>query len=557
MSMNRRDFLKGAVLSGGLAAATNLTGCAPKAPTEHSVSDANQGASVKHSWEVAPDPIADEDIVETVDCDILVVGAGVAGLAAAEAATGEGAKVVLIEQADQASARGADNGACGSKLQDEWGAGFNDETRMQIAHDLYEWTQQTANYELIKTWVYRSGEVFDHINAIAEEAGLVPQPAISVTSAKVDWNELPHPYTVWRSGHSYGSVDGSAMGAEGKSSQRMLVDMLQARILAQGGDIRFKTKAEQLMREGDGPVTGAVAKTEDGYIRINAAKGVILATGDISGNEEMLKCWSPMTLRADEIAYTPKGGNHGDGLLMGMWIGAGPQKCAAAPLIHPKVKEFPALGPIVACWLIVDVYGNRVGNEIPVEPFITNMRLNAPKNTLYCIFDGDYERWIKQQEPTSYQSLLDEWEEKYDWALDNGMLVKADTIEELAEKIEVPADALKETIARRNQYCIDGNDPEFNVMPRFLSTIEKPPFYAERVLAGNGTTMFGLNCDRNSQVCTPEDEPIEGLYAVGNVQGNFFGVTYPVICPGISHGRAITFGNLVGAALAQDKKIND
>lgn len=558
-SMNRRSFLKGAGLA-GVAAAAGLAGCAPKT-SGTDLSATGQGADASgsskvglHPWEVAPEPIPSDEITETIDCDVLVIGAGVGGLAAAEAASGEGASVVLVEQAGQASARGADNGACGSKKQEEWGVTFDKE---QIAHDLYQWSQQTASFELIKTWVYRSGEVFDHINAIAEEAGLTPQPAISVTSAKVDWNELPYPYTVWRSGHSYGSVDGGAGGSEQKSSQQLLVEMLCNRCQAQGADVRFNTKAEQLLREGDGPVTGAVCSIADGYVQINAKNGVILATGDISGNEEMLKCWSPVTLRADEIAYQPEGGNHGDGVLMGMWVGAAHQRSSAAPLIHPKAKEFPALGPIVACWLIVDIYGNRVGNEIPVEPFITNMRLNAPKNTLYCIFDGNYEKWIKQQEPTSYQTLLDEWDEKYDWALDNGMLVKADTIEELAAQIDVPADTLKETIARRNQYCLDGNDPEFGVMPRFLSTIEEPPFYAERVFAGNGTTMFGLNCDRNSQVCDDEDTPIEGLYAVGNVQGNFFGITYPVICPGISHGRAITFGNLVGAALAHGKKITD
>lgn len=149
-SMNRRSFLKGAGLAGVAAAAAGLAGCAPKTPGSLSATGSSSSASgsALHSWEVAPDPIPADEIVETVECDVLVIGAGVGGLAAAEAASGEGARVVLVEQASQASARGADNGACGSKKQEEWGVTFNKE---QIAHDLYQWSQQTASFELIKT----------------------------------------------------------------------------------------------------------------------------------------------------------------------------------------------------------------------------------------------------------------------------------------------------------------------------------------------------------------------------------------------------------------------
>ena len=83
-----------------------------------------------------------------------------------------------------------------------------------------------------------------------------------------------------------------------------------------------------------------------------------------------------------------------------------------------------------------------------------------------------------------------------------------------------------------------------------------PPFYAQPIAAVTLTVPFGLHVDKNSQVCTDADEPIAGLFAVGNMQGDFFSVSYPVTCPGISHGRALTFGNLVGEALAKDTLIN-
>ena len=139
--------------------------------------------------------------------------------------------------------------------------------------------------------------------------------------------------------------------------------------------------------------------------------------------------------------------------------------------------------------------------------------------------------------------------------LQDGSLIKADTIAELAEKLGVPADKLQESVDGYNAAYEAGKDVKFDVPAQFLSEIKTAPFYATPVVCSVLTIPFGLHVNDDSQVCTEEDEPIDGLFAVGNVQGDFFGLNYPVHCPGVSHGRCLTFGQLVGEALATDTVI--
>ena len=136
--------------------------------------------------------------------------------------------------------------------------------------------------------------------------------------------------------------------------------------------------------------------------------------------------------------------------------------------------------------------------------------------------------------------------------IESGSLVKAESLDELAEKIGVPADQLKKSVDEYNAAYQAGVDTKFDVPAQFLSEVKTAPFYATPIVCSTPTIPFGLHVDNNSQVCTEEDEPIDGLFAIGNVQGDFFGKDYPVHCPGISHSRCLVFGQLVGEALAKD-----
>ncbi len=556
MEMNRRDFLKGMAASALVAGGTvGLAGCSPAG------NDANQAApqgaseglsSGQHSWEVAPEPIS--DIAETKDYDIVIVGAGPSGCAAAEAASAQGARVAIIEQAAHFTAHGADNGAINTQVHRDAGIEISPEEATRI---LFNFSQGSVNRDLIYTWASRSGAVFDHFSELCAARDIPSILAISETS-KTDWNTLPDQFKEFRTGITFGRADeGVVIDTENFTFiESHLVETLLEAAVANGAETFFNTHAEQLVKEGD-TVSGVVATAEDGkHIQFNAAKGVILATGDISGNDEMLACWAPIALRADVCQYFPPNGNLGEGILMGMWAGAAHSKSAAAPMVHPIAATLP-LSALSMSWLAVNSLGERYSCEVPYEPYVTNARMNQPGNVAFSIFDGAYEEKTRAQEPETADSLLAGAAERLEAGIANGEMWSADTLEELADAIGVPRETFLATVKRYNEMCATENDVDFGVPARFLASVETPPFYAQPVPAVTLTVPFGLHVDKNSQVCTDDDQPIPGLFAVGNVQGDFFGFSYPVTCPGISHGRALTFGNLVGEALAQGKLIHE
>lgn len=153
---------------------------------------------------------------------------------------------------------------------------------------------------------------------------------------------------------------------------------------------------------------------------------------------------------------------------------------------------------------------------------------------------------------TAFEEWLNGIEKEMEKRIESGSLVKAESLDELAEKIGVPADQLKKSVDEYNAAYQAGVDTKFDVPAQFLSEVKTAPFYATPIVCSTPTIPFGLHVDNNSQVCTEEDEPIDGLFAIGNVQGDFFGKDYPVHCPGISHSRCLVFGQLVGEALAKD-----
>lgn len=559
MDLNRRDFLKGAVVSAAAAGMAGLAGCAPASTG----ADASQGAELsgtgapaeaagKHSWEVAPDPIT--DVTDTKDFDIVIVGAGPSGCAAAEAAAAAGATVAVIEQAAGYTAHGADNGAINTQVHKDAGIEIDPEVATRI---LFNFSQGTVNRELVHTWATRSGEVFDHFSALCAARDIPSILAISDTS-KTDWDNLDDQFKEFRTGITFGRADeGVVIDADNFTFiESHVVETLLEEAVANGAETFFNTHAEQLVGDAASGITGVIATAEDGsHVQFNAAKGVILATGDISGNEEMLACWAPIALRADVCQYFPPKGNMGEGILMGMWAGAAHSRSAAAPMVHPISPTLP-LTAIAMSWLAVNKLGERYSCEVPYEPFVTNARMNQPGNVGFSIFDGAYEQKVRAQEPQTADTLLAGVEDRLAAGVEAGEMFAADTLTELADKIGVPADALEATVARYNEMCASGVDVDFGVPERFLASVDTPPFYAQPIAAVTLTVPFGLHVDKNSQVCTDADEPIAGLFAVGNVQGDFFGMSYPVTCPGISHGRALTFGNLVGTALAKGELIN-
>jgi succinate dehydrogenase/fumarate reductase flavoprotein subunit len=498
-----------------------------------------------------PEPAEITGIVSEETFDVVVIGAGVSGCTAAQAAAEAGASVVCVEKFAAWTAHGIDVGSVGTKVQKAAGVTID---RALAARLIYEWGQQQANYALIRTYTERSGEVLDHYIGMAERDYQMEVTLNDDMTARADWDTLEDKYKQFQTAHLFHRKEGSLIRPS-KWNVAFFIEMVVDSARKQGAEFRFKTTAEQLMKKGDA-VTGVIVRDQDGYKKINARNGVILATGGITDNKEMLRSWCPEALRVDKFENFPVGSSMGDGLVLGVMAGAAVTRCYPAPIIHPI--NFSVLSPgMNTSWLTINRDGRRFSSEMAYEPIVTNARLNAPGNVAWAIWDGDYKQHVLKQEPRKAMKMLPELDQGVAESVASGEYIRCDTLEELASRIGVPADRLQATVNRYNSWCDKGKDEDFGVPARFLSPVRKAPFYAYKVSAYLLALPHGLHVNHNSQVLTENDDPIGGLFAVGNVQGDFFANSYPVTLPGTSHGRGITFGRLVGRSLALGKTLSE
>ncbi|MBR5262017.1 MAG: FAD-binding protein, partial [Oscillospiraceae bacterium] len=131
-----------------------------------------------------------------------------------------------------------------------------------------------------------------------------------------------------------------------------------------------------------------------------------------------------------------------------------------------------------------------------------------------------------------------------------GVVVKADTPEELARLIGVPEETFAETLRRYNEMCKNGEDTEFGKRSELMIPLDKPPYYALKFGPASLAVVGGLRVDVNMNVQNENNISIPGLYAIGNVAGGRYGMDYPMLIPGNSHGTALTFGYILGDILA-------
>ncbi|HBT95812.1 MAG TPA: FAD-binding dehydrogenase [Coriobacteriia bacterium] len=382
------------------------------------------------------------------------------------------------------------------------------------------------------------------------------------------------------------------MTAEGETPKFDYNPFLPATVLyhdslAAGVEYKFNTPAVQLIKEG-GKVVGAVVETAEGvYARINAAKGVVLATGDIGGDREMVEAYAPIALPypIERSQYTPtnvmsgwnKGAavNNGEGHKMGMWAGAQLIDGEAPTMMHPQAFTW-----FHAAFLFVNIKGERFFCEDTWVQGKSNNMVRQPEQRAFSIFDdnwlqditdtvgygggmfwdsfrpfgtptsvaadyfgGQMEGWLEAgKTPGAATELLERPQTAW----------KADTIEELAKLIEVPADTLKATVDRYNTLCDAKADTDFFKQDVFPTPIKKAPFYATKVGPAILTIPMGLKCDEDFRCLDAEGNPIEGLYVTGNIAGSVLAVDYPINVAGNSHGRCITFGYDLGKQLADD-----
>lgn len=559
-NLSRRSFISGAAAVASTAA---LAGTVTSALAD----EAQESAAYTPSFMQAPAPIDAADIKETIDADIVIIGSALSGLCACRAAVENGAKnIVVIEKADTWQCRSNQFGTIGGKIQEDLGIKID---RNAAVGQLMKECGYRPNQRILNLWADNSGEAFDWFLAPMEGKYVVenesdPYDAEEghLSVRKTHWPEPDNSHT---------EDDFYPIFSDCQITLPTMAPWVEAiyNICVEAGvTFKFSTWARQLVRENnEGPVTGVISQDVDGnYSQINASKAVLLATGDFAGNKDMMSYYVPWAARFASIfpnrdaAGDPT--NTGDGQCMGMWIGAKMEDGPLAPMTHHLG------GPLgMDAFLLTDVNGDRFVNEdVGGQPF-QNQLSRLPKKTAWQVFDSEWPNqlqymdcghgnvsWYVDDDKVpggSYGRNAYISQAMFDEAMASDAGVQADTIEELAEKMGVPVEEFCATIERYNELAKKGVDEDFGKRADRMFAIENPPFYGykltDTVLL---VCMGGLETTVDFEVLDTNDDVIPGLYAVGNAQGGRFLVDYPLPCPGISHGMAMTHGMLVGRILA-------
>ena len=513
-------------------------------------------------WLGQPPEIAEKDIVATHDTDILVVGCGTGGMFTVASAAEAGAKVIGIDRFPVGTGIREDIGAIDSRYQKAYG------TKV----DKFEFITMATLYaggriqqDLVKLWCDESGAVVDWLGDRLAERG------IEMWHESGDRNDETR-YKHFPIGHSP-RMRLTKDGKEEISLNTVLFDYA----VKHGARFDFSTKMVKLEKK-NGRVTGCIAQNAEGkYVRYNAKKGVVVATGGYAQNFKMLEALQPWNLRVTGRTGAMPGAR-GDGIKACLWVGAKMDethsllkfdRCALRPDQNPGVMTIQSgdsgffwMGS--QPWLKVNAYGKRFMNESGTYENILHADEFQKGHCHYTLFDSNWVQYAEQFKMHGCSRMFPfengadpniSWkvvkEKMLPGLIEKGYVVQADTIEELAQKLGLPAKTLQATVTRYNELAKSGNDVDYGKEPHRLTPVNKAPFYGAKNTGWMLCTLDGIQIDTNMNAIDTEGNPIPGLYVVGNDSGGYFASEYPNLATGMACGRTVTFGRLVGLKLAK------
>ena len=514
---------------------------------------------------------ADGDIVETKECDLLIVGAGNGGMVAAATASDLGMDFLLAEAFDTPSDTRHWIGAINSTYTEATGAHV-DVRRLQ--YELARYASFKCNQRLHKMWIDESAELVEWLGTIEEPTGYV---------CVVDTDLGPEIDPTCETGNYISPQQ--HMFLDPTTMNPMQTDLpsrneeLLSHVEATGNADRvlWNHTLLKLVHAG-GVVSGAIFETEDGNVQVNA-KNVILATGGYGGNPEMLAQCAPLVAQCcTTMDALPK--NKGVGIKAGMWAG-GIKDTECAPMVFNRGPVAPGVscgpdengvypGPHIdplnflgsQPFLKVARTGRRFANESCPYDFICFAAAQQPGGVWALVCDANAAQDIERFATAGCSKVLPQilasgtpFEGLYAEVVEQGLMLKAETLEELAEKMGLDADAqavFLEEVARYNDLYDAQEDSDFGKEAYRLSALRTPPFYAQWYGGNLLTTCDGLCIDKECRVIDADCKPIEGLYAIGDCSGSFFANNYPEYLIGVAVGRTLTEARHVVRRLAGD-----
>lgn len=469
-----QDILEQAISKGNMNSFDAVSGC--------TITSKATAEAIRNALEKAKGTVATAAAVKDENCDIVIIGAGGAGMTAAIEATQNGAKVILLEKmgvtgGNTISATGGLN-AAETKVQEKLGIS---DTKEQFYQDTMKGGYNKNDPALVRKMVEKASETVDWLMSIGADLSDVGKMAGSTNS------------------RTHRPQGGAAVGAH-------LVPVLEDACVKAGVDLRKNSKVLDVLKEGN-KAAGVVVETNGQKYTVKA-KAVIIATGGFGASPEMVVKYKPELVG---FGTTNHKGATGDAFA---WI----EKFDGALTQMDEIQTHPTVVPANGVMITEAVRGNgaimvnregkRFGSEMATRDVMSKDILNQTGKTAYLVFDTSVRKSLKAIEGYVKQGLLTEGE----------------TPEALAEKLGIPAAEFAETIKKYNEIQKSGNDTEFgrkaSEMPRALV---EGPYFAVEVGPAIHHTMGGIKINPDAEVLDSKGNVIPGLYAAGEVTGGVHG----------------------------------
>ena len=465
---------------------------------------------------------------ETLEADVVVIGAGGAGLAAAITAEQNGAKVIIVEKMGKVGGNTILAGGAVNAVEDrsEFAIKQNDSVYWHYYQTLNGGDWQ-GDPELVMTLVENAYAGIQWTKELGME--WLGEDAVFMVSGGL-WPRAWKPAGMASAG--FFETYGKYIDAHPETMNLML-----------------NTKAEKILTNEKGAACGIVATGETGNTITINAKSVVVATGGFSKNVELRMAYDSIWGMLDEkVLSTNHPGATGDGVKMLQKLGADFVQMGNIQLLP---LGDPATGSLsgniehgVDTRIFVNKEGLRYGNEAGRRDDMTNDLFAQTDAYMWIVMDSD-------TYPTGDE--INNFGETANQLVAAGRAVKADTLEELAEKMGVPAENLIATIDEYNRYCIGGDlEGQADQFGRatFGPKIDNGPFYAGARVPTVHHTMGGVRIDTQCRVYNENGEIIENLYAAGEVTGGIHGANR---LGGNALADTIVFGRIAGASAAAGK----
>ena len=523
------------------------------------------GQSGEKDWLGEAPEVREDEIAETIMTEVLVVGAGNAGLITAARACEAGAKVLVIEKAISSQTERNWIGAVNTEEQMEHGTEIDKDL---LVTEIARYASNRCDQRLIRLWADHSGAMMAYYKRQVQKY----YPDVEL---HLEWDIGSHEHKgfyVVPTMHNF--QDKIPEHYYSQTTANYGLPALTSAVLDGGGEIMYDTTLVKLEQDESGIVTGIIAKKYTGEtIRITASKGVALCCGGYPMNKEMLSALNPDAY--DVIVHSKAAASDtGDGIKAALWIGADKDPDPAAMLfdrggIRPGEKpdgewqgEHIHFGS--QPWLKLNLKGERFANESTPYDFMLHTGHMQPGHVYVSVLDSNWMEHVRQfhqfgcariipsDSDGKLQIFSPEMEARiFEINLKKGFIQRGDTLEELAGKLGLPEETFAASVKRYNELCEKGVDEDFGKEGYRMIALDSPPYYGVIQGAQLYCTLDGIRINTKMQVLDRNGDPIEGLYCAGDCSGGFFANNYPEYIVGLAVGRSLTGGYLLGEIMAR------